>query len=250
MNHLDLLNKNGYVVISNFESNENCEEIKKELENAIIEDSKNYPDAFDKGMVHNCFLRGATMLSHLEKSELRTCLDKLLCKNAIIYAYQSSSLPPNNDNYGARIHVDCPRFIDGYRTNLGYILALDNFTSENGGTYVLPGSHLKSEAPTNEEFNNHAIQLTCNKGDAIFFDARLYHKAGFNYSKSWRHAITINFCRPFMRSRFDFPKMIDLDKLNINPSAKKFLGYDVRMPSNLNEFYLPEKERLYKGGQE
>lgn len=243
---------NGYLLVPSFEGSAVCGQMLKELEHAVDENTTNYPDVFDVGMVHNCFLRGETMLAHLANPNLRQVTDGLLCKHAIIYAYQSSSLPPGQGNYGSRVHVDCPRFIPGYRTNLGYILALHPFTKDNGGTWVLPGSHLTERIPDLPEFEKHAIQLTCERGDAIFFDGRLAHRAGENHTYQWRHAITINFCRPFMRSRFDFPKMLAQTSLikDLDASARKFLGFDVRMPSSLSEFYLPPSKRFYLPNQE
>jgi len=242
----------GYLVVKDFESGANCDLMLQELEQAIEEDKIRYPDVFDAGMVHNCFLRGTLMRQHLESTKLRQATDQLLCKNAIVYAYQSSSLGPKQGNYGSRIHVDAPRFIPGYRTNLGYILALQPFTALNGATWVLPGSHLAEKAPETATFEKGAIQLTCGQGDAIFFDARLYHRAGHNQTDFWRHGLTINFCRPYMRSRFDFPRMLAQTPgmEDLNESARKFLGFDVRMPQSLEEFYLPEAQRLYKPNQE
>lgn len=251
-NSFDYFSANGFLLLPRFESDPVCDRIRSELELAIAEDGVRYRDAFDAGMVHNCFLRGETMLRHLESVRLRDATDALLCKNAIVYAYQSSSLPPGKGNYGSRIHVDCPRFIDGYRTNLGYILALQPFTLENGATFVLPGSHKSEHAPSVAYFDAHAQRITCEKGDAIFFDGRLYHRAGENNTALWRHSITINFCRPYMRTRFDYPRLVDQSGLTfeINQSARKFLGYDVRMPTSLDEFYRPESERLYLPNQE
>ncbi len=249
---IDFFNRDGYLLVPSFEESAVCDQMLKELQKAVDEDHANCPSVFDASMVHNCFLRGKFMLALLSNPNLRQATDALLCKNAIIYAYQSSSLQPGRGNYGSRVHVDSPRFIPGYRTNLGFILALHSFTKDNGGTWVLPGSHLAEYIPDLSEFKEDAIQLTCKSGDAIFFDGRLVHRAGENYSSQWRHAVTINFCRPFMRSRFDFPKMLtqlpwvkDLDA-----SARKFLGFDVRMPTSLAEFYLPLKERFYLPNQE
>lgn len=244
--------EHGYLVVKDFESDVACDRLLAELTQAIEEDRIKYPDVFDAGMVHNCFLRGTLMREHLESAKLRQATDQLLCKNAIVYAYQSSSLGPMQGNYGSRIHVDAPRFIPGYRTNLGYILALQPFTARNGATWVLPGSHLSAQAPDTAAFEKGAIQLTCDQGDAIFFDARLYHRAGHNQTDIWRHSLTINFCRPYMRSRFDFPRMLAQTQgvEDLNDSARKFLGFDVRMPQSLDEFYLPESERLYKPNQE
>jgi ectoine hydroxylase-related dioxygenase (phytanoyl-CoA dioxygenase family) len=249
---LSTFEHDGFILVKDFLSRDECSKLLAELECAIQEDKSANPDVFDAGMVHNCFSRGSHLLRHLESSELRAATDALLCKHAIIYSYQSSSLPPGRNNFGSRIHVDCPRFIPGYRTNLGYILALNDFTAENGATYVLPGSHKAIDPPSNENFYARAKQLECKVGDAIFFDARLWHAAGTNSSNEWRHGLTINFCRPYMRTRFDFPRLIKKQhiELRINTSAMKFLGFDVRMPSTLEEFYRPADQRLYKPGQE
>ena len=249
---LTFFSDHGYLIVPSFENSTKCDQLLDELNLAIAQDQLTYPNVIDSGMVHNCFLRGDTLLQHLSKKSLREATDMLLCKNAIIYAYQSSSLRPGSGNYGSRIHVDCPRFVPGYRTNLGYILALDPFTHENGATWVLPGSHRSEKMPTLEAFAIEAIQLTCNSGDAIFFDSRLVHRAGENHTTYWRHAITINFCRPFMRSRFDFPRMVERMPWvhGLDGSARKFLGFDVRTPASLEQFYRPESERLYLPDQE
>lgn len=249
---LDYFSENGFLRLPRFETDLMCDRMRSELEKAIADDSIRYPGVFDAGMVHNCFLRGEAMLRHLEFASLREATDALLCKNAIVYAYQSSSLPPGKDNYGSRIHVDCPRFIEGYRTNIGYILALQPFTLENGATFVLPGSHKSERVPSEADFDIRARRITCEKGDAIFFDGRLFHRAGVNKTTLWRHSITINFCRPYMRTRFDYPRLVNQSGLDfeINQSARKFLGYDVRMPTSLDEFYRPESERLYLPNQE
>lgn len=249
---LAIFAKNGYLIVPAFESLGQCEAIRNELQAAVDSDINNSPNNIDIGMVHNCFLYGKAMRGQLSSKNLRKATDELLCMNAIMYAYQSSSLPPGKENYGSRIHVDSPRFITGYRTNLGFILALNSFNKENGATWVLPGSHLSKNTPSHEEFEIGANQLICNEGDAIFFDARLWHRAGKNYTREWRHSITINFCRPYMRSRFDFPKMLAehtwVKEMDI--SARKFFGFDVRMPASLAEFHLPESKRLYLPNQE
>jgi len=248
---------NGYIIVENFIDVEKVSKIKNELLVAIESERKNLghtleSSRIDSGMVHNCFLYGEEMLKLLNYDKLRLMTDQLLCKHAIVYAYQSSSAPPLDTNYGGRIHVDSPRFIPDYPTNLGFILALDPFTDQNGATEVLPGSHKLSQQPTEEFFSKNKKSLICEKGTAIFFAARLWHRTGLNRSTKWRNAITINFCRPFMRSRFDFPRLATESNLAINPNSEiaKYLGWNVRMPTNLSEFYLPPESRLYKPNQE
>jgi ectoine hydroxylase-related dioxygenase (phytanoyl-CoA dioxygenase family) len=249
-NYSNELFNNGYVIIENFINKKKISLLRREILHATEIHNKN--NVFDKYMIHNCFLFGDEMLNLLKSSKLRKFTDTLLCKNSIIYAYQSSSIPPNNINYGYRIHKDTPRFIPNYRTNLGFILALDDFTDISGATEVLPGSHKNNNIPKSDFFNKNKKKLICNSGSAIFFDANLWHKAGKNIGNKWRYALTINFCRPYMRSRFDFPRMIKDVNLKIpnNKSLRKYLGFDVRIPTCLEDFYKPSSERLYKANQE
>lgn len=257
MKTINEFGENGYIVVENFVDFPTVTKMKSELTYAISEEKKKLgyrieSNRIDTGMVHNCFLYGEEMLNLLCHKELRKMTDLLLCKNAIVYAYQSSSAPPLGTNYGGRIHVDSPRFIPNYQTNLGFILALDPFTEQNGATEVLPESHNLAFPPNDEFFSENKKLLVCNPGTAIFFSARLWHRTGVNKSNQWRHALTINFCRPFMRSRFDYPRLISESKIHIDPNSEiaQYLGWNVRMPVNLEDFYLPPESRMYKPNQE
>ena len=62
--------------------------------------------------------------------------------------------------------------------------------------------------------------------------------------------MTINACRSFMRQRFDYPRLVPEALVNeLGPVGRRFLGFNVRVPSSLEEYYVPEDRRLYKAGQ-
>lgn len=241
----------GAIIIEKVLNNTQIKKLKTELVNAIQEDSKRYRNVFDKGMVHNCMARGINMALLLDNKVMNYWLGKLFSETCIIYAYQSSSLPPNQTNYGSRIHVDSPRFIKGYSTNLSIFFPLDDFTIENGATYYLPGSHKYPNIPTEKFFYKNAKRLCCKAGDMIVMNPRVFHAAGFNTTSNPRHALTINFCRSFMKTRFDFPRLVPKKYLKkLKNKGKQLIGMNVRVPTSLKEFYLPKKKRLYKTNQE
>ncbi|MGZ4994179.1 MAG: phytanoyl-CoA dioxygenase family protein [Methylobacter sp.] len=247
---LNFLELEGVTIVPSVLSQDQVDILRTELECAIAEDAIRYPDVFDKGMIHNCMVRGDNMSSLLDNSVLNAYLNKAFSDTCIVYAYQSSSLPPNQNNYGSRVHVDCPRFIADYTTNMGVILPLDDFTEENGATYYLSGSHKLAELPSEEFFYANAKRACCKAGDMILFNGRLVHAAGFNSTSRIRHSLTINFCRSYMRQRFDFPRLITqsvIDRLGVN--GRRLIGMSVRMPTSLEEFYLPPEQRLYKPNQ-
>lgn len=249
-----LLQTQGFCVIEHYYDADTCSALKVQLEKAINEYQLTVASErshLDRYHMHDLLCQNLIFAKMLEDPRLDQLLEKGLCRNWIMYAHTSSSLPPNGDNYGSRIHVDSPRYIPNYPTNLGVIWALDDFTPDNGATYVLPGSHNTDKIPTAEQFEANSIRLTCSKGALILFNARLWHRAGYNTTDTFRHALTMNVCRPYMKQRMDWVRFIPVTVAGeLNPLARRIIGYDTRLPANLEEFFLPEDQRLYKGGQE
>ena len=247
---LKKIERDGYIIIPSVISSDTVKILWSELDQAMQVDIEKNSNIFDAGMVHNCFTRGEALCQILNNPILDQYISHLLGEHFIMYAYQASSLPPFSDNYGSRIHVDSPRYIENYQTNIGVIFPLTDFTINNGATWVLPKSHNTKVQPTDEQFNKQAIQATCNAGDMIIFLGRLWHKAGQNNTSTIRHSITLNFCRSYMRQRFDYPRLINQNTLeSLNSQGKRLIGMNVRMPTSLDEFYLPAEKRLYKPNQ-
>ncbi len=248
--YLDILELEGVAIVPSMLNQNQVDDLRSELELAIEEDAIHYPNVFDKGMVHNCMVRGSNMAGILDHPVMNAYLNKCFSDTCIVYAYQSSSLPPKQSNYGSRVHVDCPRFISGYNSNMGVMFPLNDFTVENGATYYLPRSHKLADLPAEDFFYANAKRAFCKAGDMILLNPRLVHAAGFNATNITRHALTINFCRSYMRQRFDFPRLISQDIIDkLGENGRRLIGMNVRMPTNLEEFYLPPEQRLYKPNQ-
>ncbi len=251
-------NEDGIYVESNLFSNPEVSDLKKnlqqasEIEEAYFRERLPTVKRTDANMVHNTFLYSNKILNVLEKGRIDKILNDIFCKNSIIYAFQSSSAPPQSSNYGGRIHVDAPRFVPNYTTNVGLIIALDDFTPRNGATQFIRGSHKMENCPTEEEFEQKKESWICKAGDALFFNARIWHRTGMNFSNRVRDALTINFCRPYMKTRFDFPRLIEKHKITVDLCSQtaRYLGYWTRTPATLEEFYVAPEERLYKSGLE
>jgi len=212
--------------------------------------SSNNVENIDNFMVHNPFVHDPVFFQVLENQSVVDMMDELLGETSIVYAFTTSSMPPNGTNYSNRIHVDCPRVIPNYISNIGMIIALDDFTVENGATYFMPESFYLQDQPPEEVFLSSAKRVLPQRGDMVVFNARTWHLGGQNTTDTFRHAITINACRSFMRQRFDYPRMLGWDKADhISPTLRRVLGYNVRVPASLEEYYLPADRRLYHPNQ-
>jgi ectoine hydroxylase-related dioxygenase (phytanoyl-CoA dioxygenase family) len=97
---------------------------------------------------------------------------------------------------------------------------LDDFSDENGGTRLVPGSHLNDAAtprssafvpdqpvgmPTYED----TIAAEGPAGSILCFDGRLWHGTGANRTDKPRHALLSYHCRPFVRQQENFVLGLD-----------------------------------------
>ncbi len=198
-------------------------------------------------MVLLCSLYGGAFLELLENEKLMAGFESVLGPGCIIYSYTSSSMPPGKTNFSRRIHVDCPRLIPGYVTNMGATILLDDFTEHNGPTSFLPRSHTRADQPSAEEYARDARHVIAPAGSVFFFNARLWHAGGDNRTDDWRHALTINMCRPFMKQRIDVPRaMAGMDLEGASERALQKLGFLAQVPAGYDEYYVPPAERKFK----
>ncbi|HEV7765976.1 MAG TPA: phytanoyl-CoA dioxygenase family protein [Thermoanaerobaculia bacterium] len=245
--------ENGAVVLRGIISADLAGRLRDELTRAMDEDLARFgPAHVFPGMVHALMLRGPSFLELLSQDAIRAVGRAILGHGAIVHAFNSSCLPPNATNYAGRVHVDSPRHVPGYATNIGIAMPLDAFTIENGAMEIWPQSFGMSETPSDQEFEANKVVLAgLLPGDAVCFNARCFHKSGINTTAAWRHAATLNLCRAYMRQQFDFPRMIPADiSAKLSEDVQQFLGYHVRMPVSMDEFLAPPDQRPYRPGQE
>lgn len=250
--HLYSLETRGYSLMEGFLPPVACDLLKQALVKALEAYTPAGSDRsrLDRYLIHDLLARQALFGQLIEDSRLQQLVAPLLGPHWILYAFTSSSLPPGESNYGARIHVDSPRCFVPHVFNVGLMWALDGFTRENGGTLLLPGSHHSPRTPDVAYFENNCIQIECPKGSLVVFNARVFHRAGHNATSEWRHALTMNACRSFMKPRMDWVRLIPKPLSDaFGPQARRLVGFDTRLPTSMAEFFLPDEQRLYRPDQ-
>ena len=243
------IERDGYIVIEGVLDPDYVARVKPALQASIAKEDAYHGNAShpDRGMVLVCSIYGSVFLEPFDNKRLVTPFNAVLGDGCIVYAYTSSSMPPGGTNYSRRIHRDCPRLIPGYPTNMGATILLDDFTLENGATWIMPGSHKRKDAPSEDEFVKGSERVVAKAGSVLFFDALLFHAGGDNKTDQWRHALTINMCRSFMKQRLDLPRVMqDVDMTNVSDAVKQKLGFFTQVPASYDEYYAPPEKRKYK----
>ena len=158
---------------------------------------------------------------------------------------------PNQPNFSSLVHRDLRFYSGDFPIMVNCLLMVDGFSIENGGTYLLPGSHLEERKPTDKEFFKKAIQVVGNRGDIVIFNSNVWHSSAPNTTQNHRRAIPLTVSRSFMKQLIDYPRALGYNKMDsFTPQLQQLLGYHSRVPSSLNEWYQPENKRFYKKDQD
>ena len=244
---MDLTNfySEGFIKFKNAIQTDKVEELKKAFDKII---NKKNPE------VKNTYFYLAhemdeTYLHFLDHNPVQNSVDHILGETCIIHSFNGITLKPNFSNkIQNKIHRDTQRFCRPYLLSVQLLIMLDNFTNENGATYILPKSHLIEKKPSDDFFYKNALQLEGKAGDIVMFDSLCWHAGGTNLTSKERRALTLVYTRSFMKQQIDLTTNESVNnKIKNNQNIKRLLGYNVRVPKNIEEFNSPE--RLYKKNQ-
>ncbi len=151
-------------------------------------------------------------------------------------------------NYASAVHRDIRSYQDPCPM-LNTLVMLDEFTADNGSTFLMPGGHKVVGKPNDEWFNHEAEQVIAPAGSILIWNSNLWHRAGDNTTGKPRRIVTPIFTRPWYKPGFDYPRAIGYENKTLSEYQRQVLGYNARVPSTLDEWYRKPADRFYKGNQ-
>jgi len=129
------------------------------------------------------------------------------------------------------------------RTAINVLIPLQDTSSINGATQVLPGSHGYRDLPDPGTIESQMRSPNLVLGDALILDAATFHKAGTNSTQVPRTIISLKYTLSFFTQQYDFCRCLPVD--NYPDFVRDRLGYQVRVPENLEQFLVPRDQRRY-----
>ena len=241
-------NERGFVIVDNVLSDDYIKRATVELEDALKKEVEYVGTSDYKfyGYVLSNAKYGGAFLEVFDNENIMNPVNWIMGEHSIIYSYTSSSMPPHKGNDASHIHVDCPIFLENYILRMGVLLPLVDFTEDNGASYYLAGSQVEEAMPDEERFYKDAQRLIMKAGQCCFFNTRVWHAGGVNKTDNWRHALTINICRPWMKQYIDTPRLLkETDLSNASEKAMQKLGFYSQPPTSYDEYYDKSRKRLF-----
>jgi ectoine hydroxylase-related dioxygenase (phytanoyl-CoA dioxygenase family) len=253
------LKEKGYLVIPNLINEQWVEllslSVNKSFEKHREIQKQNNNDITTDGVALHVLLNDNVFINFLQHlidiGFIENVKNNFFGANCILNSFSALNNLPSSPNFSAIVHRDLRFYTHNLPVMVNCLLMIDDFTKENGGTRLLPYSHLKEEKPSDEEFFKNSIQITGKKGSMLVFDSNVWHSSAPNVTNFGRRGIPITISRSFLKQLLDYPRAIGYDKMEtFSYELQQFLGYHSRVPASLNEWYQPENKRFYKKNQD
>jgi hypothetical protein len=148
--------------------------------------------------------------------------------------------PPSSENYNQlKFHRDLPyqHYVSTRPIAINALLAVDDFTLQNGATIVLPASHKEEKFSSDAVIEAQAKQIEVKAGTFLLLDCMTFHAAGSNQSLHNRIGVNHVYSTLMLRPQIDWVRAIPKDMfLKLNAAQKTLLGLDQRIAGSVEEF--------------
>lgn len=201
--------------------------------------------------VHHLVGLKPSFLDYIDASApLAPYLEHYFQGQCILNSFGGAINTRGHTSYAQRIHRDIRSYSGDMPLLLNTLVMLDDFTTDNGATYMLTGSHKRAEKPDDAAFYAAAERSIGPAGSILVFNSNVWHAGGNNTTDKARRSVTPMYCKPFIKQQYDYPRAVGYDRGDeLAPHTRQILGYNARVPASLDEWYQPPERRMYKGDQ-
>lgn len=237
----------GWVMFPEFVPLSLIAKLKIDLEFAYSECSRIQQENFiegSEGAGHHVVMYGNSFLEYISLFEDLNVYAQCFFNGKYILNTFGGNILKSGMSYASHIHRDIRSHSGSLPLMMNTIVMLDDFTMDNGATWLMHRGHIHSDKPDEDDFNKQAFQVVGKAGSVVFFNSNVWHKAGENKTDKSRMALTPVFCKPFYKPQFDYTQLCDEAS---SPWFKQIFGYNSRIPKTFNEWY--SRNRFYKSDQ-
>lgn len=227
--HTSLM-RDGYVIVERLLDTTKCKAVRDESHRLLGAAGRNAFEGFKTQRIYNVLAKSRVFDDLIDHPRLLALLDRLFEPNYLLSQAQVININPGED--AQQLHFDdsfykIPRPRPALAASV--IWAIDEFTSENGATAIVPTSHTWDNArfPTPEQ----TIPCVMPEGSMVVFLGTLWHGGGANHTDRARMAFTNQYCAPWLRTQENFFLEVSRETVrNLRPTIQSLLGYSIYPP--------------------
>ena len=236
-----ILASQGYYIEHNLLDEINIKKLKKIFTIIADAEAKNgvgyfYGKKVNNQRIYNLVSKHPVFQELICNSYVENVLERVFDRPTLHEKYVLNSLTGHIVVPGAEaipLHIDSavPEPIPKTMVRFIGILALDDFTIDNGATEFVPGSHKILKRPTTyDAIKAKGVKAICKAGSLILFDGAAWHRSTDNSSSNSRMGLMLSFAASYfveIGGEEEHLSVIPKETLNnFSPKMKQMVGYE------------------------
>ncbi len=164
-------------------------------------------------------------------------INSVMGKNFLLNQQNGVINPAKKAYNQAAWHRDLPyqHYTSSRPLAINALYCVDDFTLENGGTKVVPGSHLHEEFPSELYVKKNKIQISAKAGSFIILDCMLYHSGGINNGDTDRRAVNHVYSSPMIKQQIELSSTL-LAHYDLTSEQEHILGLHYNTVKNVDSY--------------
>lgn len=186
---------------------------------------------------------GATFMQLAMNPSLMAVLQKLIVGKFVLNQQNGVINPPGETYNQGAWHRDLPyqHYVSSSPLAVNALFCVDDFTFENGSTFVLPASHKAIAFPSESYLRQNAIQLEAKAGQYLLLDCMLFHSGGFNRTAKERRAVNHVYNIPYFKQQINLSENMSVDVLSAD--ALELLGFNYQEPASIEQYLASRSKK-------
>jgi hypothetical protein len=172
-------------------------------------------------------------------------LGKLIVGKFILNQQNGLINPPGEKYNQAAWHRDLPyqHFVSSTPLAINALFCVDNFTLENGSTFVLPATHQAVNYPSTSYVERNALQVEAKAGQYILLDCMLFHSGGFNRTEAERRAVNHVYTIPYFKQQIKLPEL--LKGVSLTSDQEELFAFGFEEPASIDQYLTTIQNRQF-----
>lgn len=156
---------------------------------------------------------------------------RILGNDCILSSLNGLTMAPGGPDQP--LHLDQAEHTPGIVININATHTLDDFTTQNGATRIVPKSHLRTGKNRRfDDLESQTIQIEAPAGSLIAFNGGAIHAGSANKTSQLRRCLHAFYTRPWAKAQWDFKRSFTPQIVSeLTDDEKRLFGFMSREPA-------------------
>ncbi len=236
-NHCENVQRDGYTVIPGMLTPDECDTATRELNRMA--------NSRERGGLECVFNKAEVFERVYLIPDLLRLIRHFLGQDTVLCAVHGSIIEPCKGGGGlhadgsvtghlrsrSQAPVDEGLRITSHAMSINTIFCVSEFTSQNGATQVVPGSHRVESNGIPDDSVEQASIIEAERGSTILFHSNIWHGSSENRSSENRYAMIAPWRRNWTRGPYELCRMVKPEVLErAGEEGRRIFGFDALQP--------------------